>query len=113
MVFEILSYENSSGKNPIEEFLDEIKKKNAALWSIVIAKIQNLKDLDYHNKHSKPLKGGLFELKIAHFTGIVRILYCFEGKGSIRLINGFIKKDVKQQSREIEKARKIIKKLKV
>jgi len=58
--------------------------------------------------HSKPLGGGLFELRERHYG--LRVYYTFSGKGDITLVHAG---DKSSQKNNIKKAHAILKKIKI
>lgn len=109
MEFDVEYYKAQNGRQYAREFLDDLESKNGELWNITVGLIKNLKYSQYHIlPYSNPLGGGLFEIKPRTGRQTCRINYCYGGKQKIYLLNGFIKKDKKAQTREIKKARKLI-----
>ena len=94
----------------IHFFDDKIEEFISSLESLTIAKV--LRSLDllelFGNKlgmpHSKPLKAGLFELRIRGVQEI-RIIYTFHD-GVIFLLNGFVKKTQKTPEKELKIAQR-------
>ena len=58
-------------------------------------------------KFIKPLRDGLYELRISYAGNIYRIFFIFDDGKIVVLFNGFQKKTTKTPSVEIEKALKI------
>lgn len=113
MEFDVEYYGALNGRDYAREFLLELEKSNNELYKSTIGLIDTLKDSGYHfPPTSKSLGGGLFELKCSFGKNTCRINWCKGGKRKVYLLNGFIKKDKKRQSREIKKARKLIVELK-
>jgi len=93
---------------PAQEFLDSLQPK---LEAKAYRTIELLKTFGYQltEPHSKTLADvdGLKELRIKVGTDICRIFY-FHHKGTIYVAtSGFIKKDMKTDRGEIERARKL------
>ncbi|MBI5793485.1 type II toxin-antitoxin system RelE/ParE family toxin [Candidatus Uhrbacteria bacterium] len=92
----------------IHFFDKKIEKFISSLDQSTIAKV--LRTIDLLTKfghtlgmpHSKPLMGGLFELRIRGVQE-VRILYAFHSHGAI-LVHGFVKKSQKIPERELSVA---------
>jgi phage-related protein len=104
-MWQIEFYKKENGEEPASDFIKTLNPK-------FIAKI--LREIDILRQYgnecrepvSKPLGGGLFELRIKLATDISRILYFFCDGRKIVLINGFIKKTQRTPKNELEKARK-------
>lgn len=110
MNFEIIFYKDSSGKSPIEEFLDELEKKNTALYDKTLKGLEKLKSSAYHREPlSKHLERGLWELRIRLGNNIVRIIYTFDKGQIIILLHAFVKKQQKTPTQDLEMARKRLK----
>lgn len=114
MEFEVIYYEAFNGRQYAKEFLDELEKINSNLYDAAIGLITGLEDSQYHClPTSKPLKGGLFELKCSFGNDTCRINWCKGGQRKVYLLNGYIKKGTSRQQREIKKARKLMQELKI
>lgn len=104
-MFNIEFYQLPNGDKPVKEFLDGLdnKMRTKAVYSLSILE-------EFGNKlrepYSKPIGGGLFELRIKFAGDISRIFYFFVVDNKIILTNGFIKKTMKTPKAEIELARK-------
>ena len=104
-MFDVDFYRKEDGIAPVEEFLDslDVKMRNKALGSLSILE-------EYGNQlrepHSKPMGGGIFELRIKFGSDISRIFYFFFVGNKIVLTNGFVKKSRKTPKGELELARK-------
>ena len=98
----ILTYENSRGENPVDEF---IKKQQPKGRSKIIHNVRLLRQ--YGNMlnmpHSKALGGGLYELRIRGKEE-VRIFYCFAKQRTIYLLHAFKKQKQQTPRRELELA---------
>jgi phage-related protein len=55
--------------------------------------------------HTKPVDGGLFELRVKSKDGIVRVFFCTKVGKKIIMLHSFIKKSQKTPRREINIAR--------
>ena len=101
--FIIEFYETSSGRRPVEEFLDslDIKTRVKALDSLTLLE-------EFGNKlrepYSKFMEDGIFELRIRFAGDIARIFYFFYSGRRIILTNGFIKKTMKTPKDELRRA---------
>ena len=59
------------------------------------------------SKFVKPIRDGLFELRIEWQGNIYRIFFCFNEEKVVVLFNGFQKKSQKTPAKEINKALKL------
>lgn len=113
MDFEILYYKGGSGKNPVEEFLQDLSIKNKVLFQRTTKGIAKLRNKAYHKEPlSKYIEPGLWELRIRAGSDILRILYIFSKGRVIILLHIFIKKQQKTPAKELEIARQRVKELK-
>lgn len=98
-------YKTKDNKVPVEEFLESLDTKMRAK---AIHELQILEQLgsSLREPHSKPVKDGLFELRIKIGSDISRMFYFFRVGNKIILTNGFIKKTTKTPKGEIAKALK-------
>ena len=55
--------------------------------------------------HTKPIDGGLFELRVKSKEGIVRVFFCTKKGKKIIMLHSFIKQSQKTPKREIKTAR--------
>lgn len=62
--------------------------------------------------HSKPMGGGLFELRPKGPSGIGRAFYCFCNDRVITVLHAFVKKTQKTPKRELSIARQRLKEVK-
>lgn len=114
MQFDIIYYEALNGRQYAEEFLTDLERVNTNLYNVTLGLIDILEDSQYHClPTSKPLKGGLFELKCSFGNNTCRISWCKGGQRKVYLLNGYIKKGGGKQQREIKKARKLMQELKI
>ncbi|MBI2600458.1 type II toxin-antitoxin system RelE/ParE family toxin [Candidatus Daviesbacteria bacterium] len=113
MDFKVIYYQDSSGKQPVEEFLVELKRVNGPLAAQVSKAIEKIRNRAYHKEPlSKHLESGLWELRVRAGTDILRIIYTFEKGRIIILLHGFTKKDQKTPVGDLELARRRLKEVK-
>ena len=113
MEFKVLYYKDSSGGNPIHEFLLELAKDNPDLFAETTKGIEKLRNRVYHKEPlSKFVETGIWELRVKSGSNILRILYTFSKGQIIILLHVFIKKRQKTPTGELELARKRLKELK-
>ncbi len=114
MEFEIVFYRDNNGRNPIEDFISELAKKNRVLVAKTQKGIEQLRNSAYHAEPlSKHIGQGLWELRIRSKTDILRIFYTFTKGKIIILLHVFIKKQQKTSGRELEIARKRLREIKL
>ena len=84
-------YRGSQGARPVKEFLDGLsapaKAKVYAALTMLEAEGNRLRF-----PKSRPLGGGLFELRVGHPEGPFRIIYCFEPGQRVVLLHAFVKR---------------------
>lgn len=61
------------------------------------------------SKFIKPIRNGLYELRIEYNGNIYRLFFIFDGNRIVVLFNGFQKKTQKTPPAEINKALKLMK----
>jgi len=95
---------------PMIDFLESLSIKERALIYKNIQKLIEYKNNNFNlsDKFTKPLKDGIFELKVDLQNKTSRSLYFYEKNQMIIFTNGFIKKSQKAPSKEIHKAIKIM-----
>lgn len=114
MDFRIIFYKKTEGNSPIEEFLDTLERVNSLLYSQTLKGFEKLKNRAYHKEPlSKYLEPGLWELRIRSENNILRVIYAFTKGQIIILLHGFVKKQQKTPTGELEEARKRLKDLKI
>lgn len=103
---EIIFYKSSSGKSPVEDFLDSLSAKEAQKIVWVLSLIEDTENIS--TKFYKKLSNsdGIIEVRAQIGKNNFRLLG-FEYKGSfVVLTNGFKKKDQKVLKSEISLAKK-------
>ena len=106
--FEVVFYEKTNGRKPVEEFLETLNAK-------VEAKVIGLLNLlakegnELREPYSKPIGNDIYELRYQNKQQPARVLYFFYLDNKIVVTNGFIKKTKKTPRREINKAMKHMK----
>lgn len=102
--FEAVFYEKSDGSQPAKEFINTLDTKMQAKMVRTIEILQD-NGTALREPYSKPLDGGIFELRAKVGSDISRVLYFFFVGKKIVLTNGFIKKTQKTPATEIERAK--------
>lgn len=102
-MWEVEYYETKNGKIPAYEFIESLSVKMKAK---ALKELELLEEFGtaLREPYSKPIEGGLFELRIKVASDISRVFYFFFDRGKIILTNGFIKKTGKTPKSEIQKA---------
>lgn len=103
--FVVEFYETEAGEKPVETFLDSLDVKMRSKL-VMIMKVLQEKGNELREPYSKHLKDGIFEIRGKVGNDISRVLYFFYYGGKIIVTNGFIKKNQKTPTEEIEKAKK-------
>jgi len=97
-------YKNSSGKSPVEEFLDSLSGKQVQkiTWVLNIIEEQNIVPKQYFKKLVNT--DDIWEVRIILSSNIFRLLSFFDGNNLVILTNGFVKKTQKTPQKEIKLA---------
>lgn len=105
-MFDISYYENSSGKSPVEKFIDSLDAKMRAK---VFGRMELLEEYGPRlgMPFSRHIDDGIFELRVVQSSDIVRLFYFFVAERTIVLTHGFVKKTKKTPARELEKAKRL------
>ena len=95
---------------PMIDFLETLSIKERALIYKNIQKLVEYKNNNFglSDKFTKPLRDGIFELKVDLQNKTSRSLYFYEKNQMIIFTNGFIKKSQKTPSKEMLKAMTIM-----
>jgi len=107
MQFNVRFYYDADGNKPVLAFLENLRKQDSILHKLVVA---GIKKLEMSEKHGPPLtqlvdqKFNIFELRIGD-TNIARVFFFFRQGREIILTNGYVKKQQKVDTRELERAR--------
>ena len=98
--FIIEFYETSSGKCPVRDFLDELKKSDPDDFAVVMAGLDKLRTRHYHRPPlSKSIGDELFELR--HVGKLnTRVLYFFMKGRRIIALHGIRSKAKKISARD-------------
>ena len=104
-MFKVTFYETADGQKPASEFLSGMTKRardQATHELAILAQRGN----QLREPKSKPLKDGIFELRIKETSNIHRMLYFFIVGSEIIVTHGFTKKTQKTPDGEIDRAKK-------
>ena len=98
---EIRFYRTSSGRSPVEEFLDSLSGKQAQKVVWVLRLVEELERVP--EQYLKKLTGteGLWEVRAQHGGDTFRLLGFFDGPRLVVLVSGFAKKSEKTPRQEI------------
>lgn len=101
---EAIFYDKPDGTQPAIDFINSLDIKMQAK---MVRTIQILQDngTALREPYSKPLDGGIFELRAKVGSDISRVLYFFFVGKKVILTNGFIKKTQKTPATEIDRAK--------
>ena len=108
MKWQIKFYEKENGDIPVLEFIQSLPEKHRAK---AIREIDLLEEfgLGLPYPHVDSIKGdkykGLLELRIRFGSNISRILYFLHIEKTFILLHGFVKKDQKTPTKELEMAK--------
>ena len=103
--FECFYYKTSSGRCPVEAFINSLSYKTQRKF---FAKLDWLEEYGYRlpEPHSKKIEDEIYEFRFEGDDGAVRILYFFYLGGKIIFLSGFKKKQKKIRRKEIELAKR-------
>jgi phage-related protein len=101
MEFTIEFYKSSTGKCPVRDFLDELKKTDPYDFAAVMAGLAKLRNRDYHRPPlSKRIGNDLLELR--HVGKLnTRIIYFFMKGQRIILVQGIRNKAMKIPAQDL------------
>ena len=102
---EVVFYKLSSGKSPVETFLDSLSSKEAqkVTWVLKLVEELDLVSTKYYKQLSNT--DGIIEIRVQIGKNHFRLLGFQHKKVFVVLTNGFIKKDQKVPKSEIELAK--------
>src|SRR5712692_2241412 len=105
MDFSVEFYETSTGRCPVREFLDELKRSDPGDFAAVLAGLAKLRDRRYHAEPlSKALTDGLFELR--HVGKLnTRVIWFFMKGRRIVAVHGIRNKGEAIAGRDLDTAR--------
>lgn len=108
MQFSVRFYYDTDGNKPVTAFLEDLRKQDRILHKLVVA---GIKKLEMSERHGPPLtelvdkKYGIFELRIGD-KNIARVFFFFRQGQEIIMTNGYVKKQQKVDTGELERARR-------
>jgi phage-related protein len=103
-VREIRFYRTSSGRSPVQEFLDSLSGKQIRKVAWVLRLVEELDRVPV--QHFKKLAGTeeLWEVRAQHGGDTIRLLGFLDGATVVVLVSGFVKKTQKTPLQEIARA---------
>jgi phage-related protein len=102
---EVQAFRDHNGEVPIQDWLDEIERREPKAYQKCLARILDLsrKGYEMRRPHADLLRQGIYELR-ASFSGThYRMLYFFFGKSCVAVSHGVTKED-RVPPKEIELA---------
>ncbi len=102
-----IKYFNEQVQNDILNLPDKLQVRYLKLTDRMLIYGPNLGE-----PHTKPLKDGLFEIRMKGKEGIARAFYCTLKRNEIHILHVFVKKTQKTPSKELKTARKRLKEIK-
>jgi hypothetical protein len=105
MQFSVRFYDDALGNKPVLAFLEDLRKQDRILHKLVVA---GVKKLEMSERHGPPLtqlvdqKYDIFELRIGD-KNIARVFFFFRQGREIILTNGYVKKQQKVDTGELER----------
>jgi phage-related protein len=105
MEFTVEFYVDTSGRSPVQEFLDELKQSDRGDHAAVVRGLANLRYRQYHRAPlCKALGGGLFELR--HVGKLnTRVLWFFMKGRRIVAVRGIRNKGQAVPERDLDTAK--------
>lgn len=98
-------YLTSSGRSPIEDFMEKLSAKDKAKFAEVLSGLLEY-GLEYSRAQFKPLRGKIWEIKFKSDGGGYRVAYVMLEKNSMIWLHAFKKKTQKTAKRDLELAEK-------
>jgi len=92
MEFEVVFYEDEHGNRPVEEFLDDLQKRQPGLYRLTEAGIKKLENSEKHREPlTKDIGDDLYELRVGR-KNLARVIWFFMTGARVVLAHGFVKK---------------------
>jgi len=105
---QVLFYETSFGRSPVEDFIESLQKQDQARFAEVIDGIERY-GLAYSRVQFKPLRGKLWEVKFSAPGGGYRAAYVMMSGEAMVWLHAFRKSTQKTPQRDLDLAEKRIK----
>jgi len=103
-LFKVVLYETEDGKTPVEDWIISLDPKMQAKL-IAMLELLEEKGNALRKPYTESLGEGIFELRVIQGNNISRALFFFYVNQRIIVTNGFIKKQRKTPSSEIQIAK--------
>ena len=103
-MFTVVLYETEDGKTPVEDWMDSLDPKMRAKLIAMLLLLEE-KGNALRKPYTESLGDGIFELRAIQGNNISRALFFFYFNQRIIVTNGFIKKQRKTPSSEIQIAK--------
>ena len=102
-LYDVYFYRDKNGKEPVADYLRELKRKNDKDSRIKLQKIRDyINILKEYGTRMKYLDGDIWERR----PGSNRVLFAAWYRGSFVLLHSFVKKTQKTPVREIDQAKR-------
>ena len=108
MQYSVRFYYDMNGIKPVVNFLEDLRRQNRELHKLVVA---GIKKLEMSERHGPPLtefidkKDDICYLRVGS-KNIARVFFFFQQGREIILTNGYVKKQEKVDTGELERARR-------
>lgn len=103
-------YELPSGRSPVEDFIEDLSKKDQARFAEVLVGLGEF-GLAYSRVQFKPLRGKLWEIKFSAPDGGYRMAYVLVQSDELVILHAFRKSTQKTTTRDLDLAEKRMKKV--
>ena len=107
MHFEIRFFRTASGRSPVDEFLNDISRKQPRLHKLAIAGLRKLQNPAQHRAPLvKKIDSGhdIWELRVGG-ANTLRLFYFYATDKVIVITNGYVKKSQKLDQNQVDTAR--------
>ncbi len=101
-------YETTSGRSPVEDFIEALQKPDQARFAEVIVGIEK-HGFGYSRVQFKPLRGKLWEVKFSAQGGGYRVAYVMVSGEEMVWLHAFKKSSQKTPQKELDLAEKRMK----
>ena len=101
-------YHTSSGRSPIEEFIEALSKADKARFAEVLVGLGQF-GMSYSRVTFKPLRGKLWEIKFSAPGGGYRVVYVLVARDEMVILHAFKKTTPKTPLRDLDLAEKRMK----
>jgi len=106
--FTVVYYRMEDGREPIREFLDELRGPSPILHALLASGLTKIEDGDNHRKPLTEIvdkKARIFEVRVGR-TDIARVFWCFgKERGVIVALSGYVKQQQALDRGELDRAR--------